>query len=89
MNLVCKVNSEIELWADEHNFIVRFKKKGKYNSNKAWYFPNLGMAFNELFNYFVVKGMKESKGKEIKDLKEIIWKVEEKLSGLVSSLKCF
>lgn len=26
MNFIYKVNAEVELWADEHNFIVRLKK---------------------------------------------------------------
>lgn len=88
MFLVCEINSQIEIWGDEHNFIVRFKdQNGKYQDKKNWYFPNLAMALDELLDYLVKKGVKNTEKKELEDLKEVVWKTKEELWSVARDLK--
>jgi len=88
MNLIYKINSEIELWTDEYSFVVRFKKNEKYQNNKNWYFPNLGVAFEEIFDYLVKKKAKDSpEANELRNLKGMIWEIKKELWNAVRDLK--
>ncbi|GAH45280.1 unnamed protein product [marine sediment metagenome] len=74
MKLFLKINKDVEVWSDQHCFIVK-RKKENGNWKDYWYLPTLEMALAEVFDYLIKeKGafkLREDLDKLIRTLKSI------------------
>ena len=74
MKLFLKIDKHIEIWQDQFNFIVRFKKGKEYLTKKNWYLSSFDSALSEAIDEL----LKTSKVKpEIEEIKKLLFKIKQ------------
>ena len=74
MKLITKINEEITIFADEHQYIVKVKTRPNQRVDKqvTWYFPTLDMCFQEIFDYLCKKRLADNENKTLNEVRNTI-----------------
>lgn len=74
MKLIIKINKEISIFADGHQYIVKIKgaPEQRLDKQETWYFPTLDMCFQEIFNYLCKKRLADNETKTLNEVRNTI-----------------
>ena len=78
--LVCRINNEIEIWADKHQFIL------KINGQTEGYYPNIISVLDALLEFKEKELMLASKEKNLLSIKQAIQESREWMKKIIKPL---
>lgn len=70
---ICRIDGNLEIWADKNQYILRKDR----NRNKDWFYPDLEMVIQDIFELKVKEYAVSAEGKSLKSLGEAIRRAEE------------
>ena len=74
--LITKINKEITILADKHQYILRINKNSK---PEYWHLPTLDMCFQEIFDYLCKTNLANGKNKDMEKITKIIWETRKEI----------
>ena len=80
--LMCRIDDKFEIWADAHQYILRRDK----NQNKDWFYSDLKMIFQEIFELKIKEFAMSAKSKDLESLGKAIRKAEEYIKNTINPI---
>lgn len=81
MKLITKINEEVSIFADEHQYVVKIKTTPNQRLDKqiTGYFPTLDICFQEIFEYLCKKRLADNENKTLKEVRDIILRTKREI----------
>lgn len=85
MRIICDVASNISIWSDEHQYIVRVKRNSGQKDKHAEcrYFPSLDYCFQEVFDYLCKQRLTDGGSKTLTEMSEIIRNTKKEIKNIL------
>lgn len=79
MKKLFSITNNIEIWADENCFAVRFKKSNGQYKNDNWYLATISQCFQEVFEHLIKEKMMKGKAKTLEEAIKVIKAIKKEL----------